>query len=31
VKGAELYWAVAEVTTDMPDAALDFTQGETTE
>ncbi len=31
VRGAELYWAVAEVITDLPDAALDFTQGEISE
>jgi hypothetical protein len=29
VQGAELYWTVAEVITDTPDAALDFTLGET--
>lgn len=31
VRGADLYWAVAEVITDTPDASLDFTQGETSE
>lgn len=31
VRGAELYWAVAEAITDTPDASLDFTQGEISE